>query len=47
VKSSLEFDASITGSLNGRALDANGIVRDGELSAALRAAVHALASFKA
>jgi chromate reductase, NAD(P)H dehydrogenase (quinone) len=36
--------ASITVSLDGRALDSNGIVGDGDLSAALRASIHALAS---
>ena len=36
-------DASITVPLGGRALDATGIVRDVELSTALRAAINALA----
>ena len=36
-------DASITVPLNGRALDADGIVRDVELSTALRSAINALA----
>ena len=37
-------DASITVSLAGRGLDANGIVADGELSSALRSAIEALAT---
>jgi chromate reductase len=37
-------DASITISLQGRSLDANGIVEDAELSTALRSAIEALAS---